>query len=106
MFLAWLNHFHFHSDILGPLGVAQEESGKNEEGDEPDAQFRVSRQFKTPVAVYSLYLMTYMHLHLHITSLEFTPKLHVLFVGIDETFLLLLKSLYWKKSSIYYKYLL
>ena len=37
MFLAWLNHFHFHSDILGPLGVAQEESGKNEEGDEPDA---------------------------------------------------------------------
>ena len=69
-------------------------------------QFRVSRQFKTPVAVYSLYLMTYMHLHLHITSLEFTPKLHVLFVGIDETFLLLLKSFYWKKSSIYYKYLL
>ena len=72
-------------------------------------QFRVSRQFKTPVAVYSLYLPHDLHaltLTYHILSLEFTPKLHVLFVGIDETFLLLLKSFYWKKSSIYYKYLL
>ena len=38
MFLAWLNHFHFHSDILGKESArsSQEESGKNEEGDEPD----------------------------------------------------------------------